>query len=423
MIVKHTGAFLAVLGWIIMGIAFLLVVVGSDTLTALGGLLFVTGGAVFLLTLIVLAVRSICAKDKPKPATGPEYEAAVDYMENSRFNLWYWAVIVLLTPVLPLLLIYVIDKYFVGVVVINLGIMAWLLIVKKDLMAKSFCTVKRAGRFFYMQDGCDNTTAEGLYGDYTVVFPAESWSGDMTDVIYNLLLRENALTGDVKCYMLRASFLREKYGYDYKGIPESLIAVPLSQFRLDEHNGRKVISQLGRLSKGRLSDIINHKYYTCRSFSEADYAFSGEGDMLKPALHSQVSVMKNGQDIMVRFDRAYQGDSRVQQYFGCLLRISNAQIIADDSRLYETGDIGYAESLEISDDMPGELELWILSEEYFEDSDQEDYEDYEDEQASLDSCRIKLSLTCDDIRWHWNGYRNAEKEHSLRINTGYSILM
>ncbi len=406
---NHPAAFLFFLGFEITGIAALLVVspLAYGDFVGLCGLAFVIGCAVILAAMITGIVRTFrTEKNGEKPRKGwYKKELAVEYSSATPFETVYWIIVCLLTPITAFLLVPVLDYYTMGALLITTGITVFLPCIRKDAAQKWFLRAKNTRQYFDLSSGENKELIDSLCGDYVHAYMEHNWDDDAMDFIYNLLRRENALNGNIRCFRVSGDFLHEKYGCWKNEQIKGYVLVPFSQFELNPKNGQKLRSYLNRHSSTTLTTLIISAFGEKKSLSSVDYAHHAAGEELC-SLSTDISGFgRTGADVYFALSSASGRDDMSKRYHRCLLAVRGAQADSADAgeieaRLSGTDRYylsGFSYSPEehilcltviIDDDI--DAENWDMSE-----------EDYDPSHT--------LVYHCDRLDWYYDHYLDVSK--------------
>lgn len=412
---KHPIAFLTLIGLVLMGLSGNFAVydkVQQDWYSAMVGLMFIIGAVMIAVSCIAGIIASIC-KSKRKNneivnmAQKSVDELAYEYVTKSKFGAVYWIIIILLTPITPLLLIHLLDYFFFGVLLMMLGVMIWLVATQKDAFKNHFYNVKNAGKYFTMESGEDDKILNALYGDYAHVYRMENWDNLKDKFICSLLKHESKLGKNIKCYYISNSFLSKKYGYEYNKYLDKLIVVPFAQFDFDEKSGQKLRNYFDRLSITRYTDLVNYKYQEKKSTDPKDYAYTDENISLMPLTARLTNIEERDGDICISVTSACDKNDAWKKYYNCLMVLKNAE---------KTGDIlvkgeSHVESCKF-DEEEKKLIITILTEP------QEDSDDLTDEEF-FDGIRTTVHCRYEKLQWYWDGFCDSTKTKEVfeKINT------
>lgn len=335
---NHPIAFVNFIGLELMGLAFLLSVydgIQEDWYFALVGLSFVIGAAIFIVAsiigIIVFIIKKAKAPDQQKQEKDFVRELVVEYMQKTKYYALYWITMIIFTPVIPILLVHVIDDYFLGVTVINLGIAIWMIRTSKDAMEQRFYKVQNTDKFFNITSGESSDILNPLYGDYVHVYRYDSWNEHKKDFICNILKWENTLGTKINCYRISHDYLCQKYKHEYHPHFNNLILIPFSQFDLNSKNGPTLRIAFDRLSLIRFTKLVDLKYGHKTSLDPHYYIHSDKEASLIPFAASITNSSTLGGDLRISIDRACGAEDKSKIYHDCLLVIKNAQPTGSES--------------------------------------------------------------------------------------------
>lgn len=408
---NHPIAFVNFIAIELMGLAFLLSVydgIQEDWYFALVGLSFVFGAAIFLvgsiIGIIVFLVKKAKASKQKKREKDFTQELVVEYMQKTKYYALYWITMIIFTPVLPILLVHVLDNYFLGVTVINLGIAIWMIRTFKDAMEQRFYKIRNTDEFFNITSGESSDMLGPLYGDYVHVYFYESWNEHKKDFICNILKWENALGTKINCYRISHDYLCQKYKHEYHPLFNDLILIPFSQFDLNGKNGPTFKKFFDRLSLIRFTELVDLKYGHKTSLDPHYYIHSDKEASLIPFAASITNSSTLGSELRISIDRARCADNKSKIYHDCLLVIKNAQPTGGVSTAKPQAN-DYIEAFYADKD--AKIIDIIIAREH-------SLEKYDADKDSFDDIgNIHLRYSFDDIQWYWDGLCDTGKTDDI----------
>ncbi len=337
-------------------------------------------------------------------------ELACEYMSRKPFAAVYGLLILLLSPITPLVLIHVLDVFSIPLMFIGTGLMILLAVCTKDFLAAAFFRRHGTEKHFNLLP-CDGTSRlDRLYGGYVHTYLEHSWDGMTRDFIYNLLLREKALNGTIHCCRVSTDFLHEKYGCRKNGQISGYILVPFSSFELNAKNGQTVRKYLDCISSGTLNSLLNSRYGRKDSLEPADYAHRADARRLSPCAARLSGVQWKDGELRMAISEARNPAEPCHHFYDCLLILRDVTVGEESGQLLrrmETADrvhlFGFRQNSE-----EGTLSMTVIID---DDIDAEnwtqDEEEYSPEQ--LLECRFG------EMEWHYDGFCDTtEYANTLR---------
>lgn len=419
---KHPVAFWVMIGLVLTGLAGILIVHDGDhsqLYMGLSALMFMAGIAIAVLAIVIGIISKLISlrqtKNDDRPEGWYEAELAREYMYKSGFNAVYWIIIILLTPIVPVLLVHVLNYYMLGVLLLTLGLMIFMVAANGDVLEKRFFRKRNTGSHFRVQSGEDKALVDLLYGDYVHAYLKHNWDEHSQDFIYNLLRRETGLSGDVRCYTVSSDYLSEHYGCYRSPLIEGYVLVPFSQFELNPKNGQRLRQFFDRLSSTTFTSLLNARYGSKSSLLPEDYAHSAQGILLRPSAADISGVGRSGPDIHIALSNARETNDPYKRYYDCLLVLKNAQLAGDaemaqiEARLFSS-DTRYISGFALDEDQHTLTLTVIIDDDIEAESWDQDPEEYAPEH--------QLVYNCGRLEWYYDGFCDAGKTAAVleRIN-------
>ncbi len=404
---NHPIALTLFIGYEIFAVAVLLSVVpnmGENWMFVIG-LMAGISALVFLCGLIAWLIYAIRRKKNGKAEDSGKKQIdklARKYMMNTPHAAFIYILIAVMSPIIPVLLVWVLDYYMAGVLLINLGIMVWTIRFAGEYLTNAFYNVPNAEKYFSIESGESDELADSFYGDFVHGYTEHSFTGTTPEFIVALLKREKALKPNIKAYRISSDFLSKKYGYDYSEHFESLIFVPFSQFDINENNGRLILN-FNQISVTDYTNLVNMKYQSKESLEPADYAYTDENIMLDAFVSEIVKASTKNDALYIALNCAHDAANRNNTYYNCLMVANGAKSVTDDNAEKHCA-MGFIGSLKFTDD--NVIEITICS----GGSDDDEYYDYEDDYEE-----IVVRYKYEKVQWYWDGFCNNEKRRRYFI--------
>ncbi len=396
---NHPIAFTLLIGWEIFSIAGIISIKGDgDNIWAgISGLLVLAGAIVFLAGIIAWIISAIRRRNKSTDnAKRQTDDLAKHYMINVRAKSISWVFALILLPIIPVLLVHVLDYYMAGVFFMTLGIMAWTVRFSQELIINRFYTVKNADKYFTIESGENSELLDSFYGDYVHVYRAESFSQYQL-FIASLLKWENILGKEIKCYRVPIEFLSKKYDCDYNPALGELILIPFSQFDFNPDNRKTLRNYLDRLSMLRYTELVNLKYKEKTSLEPSQYVYTSESAKLRPFAATIKNLAEKDGDMLIALDGACEDGNIWKKYYNCLAVIKGVEKLSDENIQWQGN---YISGCKLSD---GNILEMTLTAEY-----SEDYE-YEEDYCEETTFRCRY----EKIEWYWDGFCDCEKTRRI----------
>lgn len=337
-------------------------------------------------------------------------ELACEYMSSKPFAAVYGLLILLLSPITPLVLIHVLDVFSLPLMLIGTGLTIFLAVCTKDVLAAAFFRRRGTERHFNLLS-CDGTSLiDRLYGGYVHTYMEHNWDDTTRDFIYNLLLREKALNGPIHCCRVSTDFLHEKYGCWKNNQISGYILVPFSDFELNAGNGQTVRKYLDCLSCGNLNSLLNARYGRKGSLEPADYAHSAHSRRLSPCAARLSGVRWKDGELRMAISEARDSSERCLHFYDCLLILRDAHADEESKELLsrmETADAVHIFGFR-QDGEEDALEMTVIID---DDIDAENWTQDEEEYSP----EQKLMCRFGRMEWYYDGLCDTTKhENTLR---------
>lgn len=403
---KHPIALTLFMGYELFAVAVLLSVVpnmGENWMFVIG-LMAGISWLIFLGGLIAWLISAIRRKKNGKAEDSGKKQIDIlarTYMTSTPHDAFIFIMIAVMSPIIPVLLVWVLNYYMVGVLLINFGIMVWVIRFAGEYLTNAFYNVPNAKEYFSIESGESDELADSFYGDIVHGYTEHSFTGTTPKFIATLLKREKALKTDIKAYRISSEFLSQKYGYDYSEHFNSIVFVPFSQFDINERSLKTLITYFNRISVTDYTNLVNMKYQPKESLEPADYAYTDENIMLDTFGSEIVIASTKNNALYIALNCAHDAANRNNTYYNCLMVVNGAKSVVDDSAEKHC-TMGFIGSLKFTDD--NVLEITICS----GGSDDDEYYDYEDDYEE-----IVVRYKYDKVQWYWDGFCNSEKSRSI----------
>ncbi|MBE5801940.1 MAG: hypothetical protein E7319_06600 [Clostridiales bacterium] len=308
-------------------------------------ILFLVCCGVFLLTPLIGLIIKLVRKQRPSVTQECHFvSAAAKWYESTRSDFFWYYVIIVLVPILPIaaLLLPAQEQYIACVFIITIGISIWLCFVLTEMPATRLLKVRDTEDRFDIRVGASAEQMDALHAGDTFGLSKRLWAS-RRDYLYNMLLKEEVIDqrDRITCYDLPVSTLAAHYRLKQDSFrEEDVIWIPLAQFfHRKSTKGFQVIQKLFTHS---LSDIANLRFQNNRSSNPEDYHHSSTDLRLEPDEDAVLCVHKN---VTRLFAATAQEGNRL--YHGCMLLIKGARLDGVKWDRFEnlaTGPIGDGES-------------------------------------------------------------------------------
>ena len=400
---KHPVAFMVFIGFELMGLSALLAVSATDEhywLFGIAGLLFLHSLVIMAAAAVTFVVRLVSSRNPPKDISWDFIaDLAREYMLKTPFVTVYIIAVVLLSPILPVLLVHVLEKYMFGVLLMMLGVMIFMLAIFRDAVARRFFRLRDTGQYFSMESGDDDELLRSFYGDLVHVYTYDGWEEAKADFICNLLRHTKGLNGTIRCYMVSGECINRIFGTQLNENFDQLVLVPFSQFALSPENGQTLVTFMDRLSLMRFTTLADLCYGRKRSLDPMDYAHSGKNLSLRPTCSDVKCAGHFGSELRIVFSKCSSADSSSNVYHDCLMVAKNARHDGSEeaARLEERllcAEVVYINGFDISDVV---MTLRLIID---DDIDAENWTHSEKEYSPEHTMRYEF----DGIEWYWDGF-------------------
>ncbi len=405
---KHIIAFCNLIGWEMVSLSMIVATIGDmEAVMICTGLLFIIGVFTMFITSVVgIVLHFTTVKIKDSDFEKSLKNIVIHYMSKTGYLTVNIILIIVLSPILPLIFIGVADisiaYYGVGIMSGFFGIMIYQCITLKDRLFKHFFKFKDTYQYFNMASGENSALLDSLYSESTNIYNADEWNYYM-DYVYNLVRREKAIDREcVQCYCVSTKYLKTRNNYNYlcdylenKGI-ENIILLPLSQFKLNKKNMSRMefIKYPFSCCPANYEDVIRESCIYKDSLIPEDYNYSAENiplDIIEP--QQKINSAEKDGDIYICVESAANIEESAV-YTNCLLvirgaKLLNLQRLEDDTRYSEEFLNPY-------------IECDILSIQYsFEEKKLRIcYDSYSDGDEELVEGFLDYSFT--NIEWYWD---------------------
>ncbi len=411
LIKKHPIAFVQLIGFEITGLSGLMAVVDGyhpDWYYALVGLSFMLGTAILCIGFLIGIISAICKKVKGKTISRntPEFfieNLAVEYVTKSRFGSIYWITILVLSPITPLLLVHLLDVYFLGALIMAFGLMIWMLLTMRDAFIGHFYRLSSARHYYIDQSGENDELLDSFYGDYVHVYRADLWD-IKNEFICNLLKHEKMLGKGIRCYKVSMQYLSEKYGHKNYQHYNDMMLVPFEQFDPKGKKGAKLRYYFDKLSIATFTDFINSSYQGKDSLDAKDYAYTDENISLVPFMTKLQSVRCSNGEMTFNLGCARELDSIWKRYFNCLMVVK----LADWDKSENPNLSIESKRLTCSVDMDEKL----ITLNVFNEPDEDDFSCDSDEEF-YEKLQKTYEFKYESISWYWDRFCDYEKTRKL----------